>query len=67
MALFHSLKGDILTVREEIYSFGGAKVTFVRHNIKTWQVQVNNDPWRPMTQADIDWCKTHHLPKVQAA
>lgn len=65
MALFHSLLGDILTVREEIYSFYGTRVQFNRYNLKTWQVQVNNDPWRPMDQASIDWCKKHHLPKVQ--
>jgi hypothetical protein len=67
MALFHSLLGDVLTVREEVFSYGGSKVTFVRYNVKTWQVQVNNDPWRPMTPEAIAWCKTHHLPKVQAA
>lgn len=66
MALFFSKLGNILTVRQEIYSFHNTKTTFVRYDLEKWISQVNNDPWREMTPQDIEWVKTHYLPKVQA-
>ena len=67
MALFFSREGDILTVREELYSFFDTKVKFVRYNLKTWHSQVNNDPWRQMVPNSIAWVKTHYLPKLKGA
>lgn len=66
MALFFSHLGNILTVRQEIYSFTDTKVTFVRYNLDLWISQVDNDPWQECTTQDIEWVKTHYLPKVEA-
>lgn len=67
MALFISKLGNILTVREDILSFTTTKTTFVRYDLDRWILQVNNDPWRECTPQDIEWAKTHYLPKVEAA
>jgi len=67
--LEYKLNGDILEVKQTIFSFTKTSREYWYYNIRDWKKsstgQKNDIPRQSMTQEDIEWVKRFYLPMVK--
>lgn len=52
---------NIIKVVERLVDFN---VRIIQYDMENKKKKVDDDPWYPMTQSDIDWVTKYYLPKV---
>lgn len=52
---------NIIKVVEQLVDFN---VRIIQYDMENKKKKVDDDPWYPMTQNDIDWVTKYYLPKV---
>lgn len=53
---------NIIKVAEQLVDFN---VRIIQYDMQNKKKKVDDDPWYPMTQSDIDWVTKYYLPKVE--
>lgn len=52
---------NIIKVVERLVDFN---IRIIQYDMENKKKKVDDDPWYPMTQSDIDWVTKYYLPKV---
>lgn len=55
-------QGNIIKVLEQLVDFN---TRIIQYDMQNKKKKVDDDPWYPMTQSDIDWVIKYYLPKVE--
>ena len=55
-------QGNIIKVLEQLVDFN---TRIIQYDMQDKKKKVDDDPWYPMTQSDIDWVTKYYLPKVE--
>lgn len=56
---------NIIKVVETLCSWHHTDVRTILYDMANKKKKVDDDPWYPMTQRDIDWVTKYYLPKVE--
>lgn len=58
-------ENEYINVIETINGWNESIRNIVLYDLKNKRHKINNDPWYPMTQSDIDWVNKYYVPKLE--